>query len=386
MTNILSIETSCDESAISFITFNKERKDGDIPFEIKSNELISQSDLHKDFGGVYPEIAKREHTKSLPLLLIKILKEHSEKGYKINDEHKDQVKNIFSKNTGLIDIFLKEVATYKPLQIDGIAVTVGPGLEPSLYVGVNFAKALSMIWNIPIIPVNHMEGHFVSAFIENDVIKKPDYPILSLLVSGGHTELILSEKENAYIKLGETLDDAVGEAFDKVARMLGLPYPGGPQISKLSEEVRSGSAIDRYNFPRPMEKSNDFNFSYSGLKTAVRYKIESENLTEDIKKEIAYSFEEAAISVLLSKTIKALEKYEPKTLSIGGGVSANQYLRKCIQKIGEEKDIDVKTPSIHLSTDNAVMIAISGFLKFNDNASSSIKKLEDISVYSNLSI
>ena len=386
MTNILSIETSCDESAISFITFNKERKDGDIPFEIKSNELISQSDLHKDFGGVYPEIAKREHTKSLPLLLIKILKEHSEKGYKINDEHQDQVKNIFSKNTGLIDIFLNEVATYKPLQIDGIAVTVGPGLEPSLYVGVNFAKALSMIWNIPIIPVNHMEGHFVSAFIENDVIKKPDYPILSLLVSGGHTELILSEKENAYIKLGETLDDAVGEAFDKVARMLGLPYPGGPQISKLSEEVRSGSAIDRYNFPRPMEKSNDFNFSYSGLKTAVRYKIESENLTEDIKKEIAYSFEEAAISVLLSKTIKALEKYEPKTLSIGGGVSANQYLRKCIQKIGEEKDIDVKIPSIHLSTDNAVMIAISGFLKFNDNATRSIKKLEDISVYSNLSI
>src|SRR3989344_9652744 len=240
---ILSIETSCDDTGITIM----EVKGGttNASFKILANNLSSQVKIHIPYGGVYPILAKREHIKNLPILLVKSL----------NEARLNKL----------------------PKPVDLIAVTYGPGLEPALWSGITFAQELAKKWKVPLVPVNHMEGHVLSPFgktkknkREKFTIPKVRTPILSLLVSGGHTQLVLSKKWMSYEIIGETLDDAVGEAFDKVARMLGLPYPGGPEISKLAEEARAKEKQNSsLRLPRLMLHSKNFNFSFSGLKTEV---------------------------------------------------------------------------------------------------------------------
>jgi len=368
---ILSIETSCDETGISILEAKKSRKK--ISFKVLANNLNSQIKIHAEYGGVFPALAKREHQKNLPILFKRTLKKA-----KLNIN-----------------------------KIDLIAVTSGPGLEPALWTGIVFAKEISLgrpgtgkakKYKIPLIPVNHMEGHILSVFAEDKKtfsIPKIKFPLLSLLISGGHTELVLMKDWMKYQIIGETLDDAAGEAFDKVARMLGLPYPGGPEISKLAEKCRNtvlkrlGScdgngqkkfstenfcafenSIPAFTLPRPMIYHKNFNFSFSGLKTAVLYLIrdlkkENPNILENnkIKQEIAKEFEEAVIETLIYKTKKAIEKHNIKTLIVAGGVSSNKYLKKEIKKVAKNK-INLFFPSKNLSTDNSIMIGIAGYFRF----------------------
>lgn len=337
--------------------------------KILGNTLMSQIHLHEQYGGVYPNLAKREHEKNLPPLLQQTLKEA---GYILTDDQQLTNNNI-----------------------DVIAVTNGPGLEPALWVGINFALELGKKWDKPVIPVNHMEGHIFSVFAKRKrfSISNFQFPMLALLVSGGHTQLILSKKWTQYKIIGETLDDAVGEAFDKVARMLGLPYPGGPEISKLSEAQRTrgkqflrgvsqageprGSAArartdsdpEKIGFPvvlpRPMLYSKNFDFSFSGLKTAVLYLIrdieKSRKLDSETKSEIALEFENAAIECLIYKTKKAIEKYKIKTIIVGGGVSGNEHLRREIEKF---KKVELLIPEKKFTGDNSLMIGIAGYIQY----------------------
>lgn len=352
---ILSIETSCDESALSVVQMSGNATN--FTFKVLANEVISQIDIHQEFGGVFPAIAKREHEKALPILLDKVLKTAEIK---------------------------------KP---DFIAVTSGPGLEPALWVGINFARAHADMWKIPLIPVNHMEGHLLSAFISSQKIiigkklkiNKIKFPILSLLVSGGHTELVVANKigsGNQYKKIGQTVDDAVGEAFDKVARMLGLPYPGGPEIARIAKDHPLTPSFPRWgevptiHFPRPMIHAKNYNFSYSGLKTAVLYtirdlKIKNPKVLEDensdkIKSAIAYEFQNSAIEVLVHKTMRAIEEYKIKTLLVGGGVANNKHLQN---ELGRAcgKNVNTFFPHKDFSTDNSLMIALAGYFNFLKN-------------------
>jgi len=358
---ILSIETSCDETGISVL----EIKGGKNPiFEVLANSLNSQIKIHAPFGGVFPMLAKREHMKNLPILLEKTSKS----------------------------------ARQDLAQIDLIAVTSGPGLEPALWTGIVFAKELSKKWNVPVIGINHMEGHILSVFGKNKgkfQIPLINFPILSLLVSGGHTELVLSKDWMKYKIIGETLDDAAGEAFDKVARMLELPYPGGPEISRLAEESRKSQKVSRsvlksiaqadepsiaicqqanmcgfqnttanFKLPRPMLHSKNFDFSFSGLKTAVLYLIKKIGKLDDkIKKEIACEFENAVVETLVHKTKKAIEKHNIKTVIVAGGVSSNKHLRKEMKKMIRNNQTLI-FPEKNLSTDNSIMIGIVGYFKF----------------------
>jgi N6-L-threonylcarbamoyladenine synthase len=339
---ILSIETSCDDTGISIL----EAKGGikNASFKVLADNLSSQIEIHIPYGGVFPALAKREHIKNLPLVLEKTLKQAK--------------------------------LDKKKCPVDLIAVTYGPGLEPALWTGIVFAKELSKKWNVPIIPVNHMEGHMLSVFGKKKgsfKITKINYPALGLLVSGGHTELVLSKKFMDYKIIGQTLDDAVGEAFDKVARMLSLPYPGGPQISKLAELERAlckGQSFAKENvisLPRPMLHSKNFDFSFSGLKTAVLYLIKKiapdGKLDEQTKSKIALEFENASIECLTHKTSKVIEKYNIKTLFVAGGVAANKHLRNEMKKITNKKT-KLMFPTRELSTDNAVMIGIVGYLQY----------------------
>jgi N6-L-threonylcarbamoyladenine synthase len=250
--------------------------------------------------------------------------------------------------------------------IDYLAVTVGPGLEPALWTGITFAQELSKRWNKPIIPVNHMEGHVFSTLYNID--KPLELPALALLVSGGHTELVHIKDFGDYEVIGHTLDDAAGEAFDKVARMLGLPYPGGPKISKLAEETRKNyeNVPRTFSFPRPMINSKDLNFSFSGLKTAVLYKLKAENRADEkFKKIVAREFEDAVVDVLIEKTRQALTKLnETKTLIVAGGVSANTHLANMMATLAEDfPDIKLLLPEKLLSTDNAIMIGIAAYVR-----------------------
>jgi N6-L-threonylcarbamoyladenine synthase len=245
-------------------------------------------------------------------------------------------------------------------------VTKGPGLEPALWVGINFAKALSQVWDLPLYPVNHLEGHILASLA---VPQKVSFPVISLIVSGGHTELVLSKDWLKYKIIGRTRDDAVGEAFDKVARILYLPYPGGPEISKLALKNVRHSVTNKVpiKLPRPMLHSGDFDFSFSGLKTAVLYlvqKLKTENkLTDKIKAEIAHDFQNAAIEVLTKKTLLASQKYKAKTIIAGGGVIANSALREALQKITKENQLQLLIPELSYSTDNATMIALAAGLR-----------------------
>ena len=322
---ILSIETSCDETGAAILECT-----GELPqptFKVLANSLLSQIDIHKEYGGVFPMLAKREHEKNLPILLDKTLKESG------------------------VD----------PKDLDYIAVTAGPGLEPALWAGIVFAKELGEKWGKPVVPINHMEGHLFSFLFEAKAEIR--FPAIALLVSGGHTELVLVESFSNFKIIGQTKDDAVGEAFDKTARILGLEYPGGPKISKLAKDARERTSEDKFNFPRPMLKSNNFDFSYSGLKTAVLYTVRKiENMSEETREDLARSFEEAAIEPLIYKTKKAIEDYSAKSLILGGGVSANTYLQSEVQKLGEDLDVNIYKPTSEVTTDNAIMIGVSAYV------------------------
>jgi len=344
---ILGIETSCDETAISIV----EAEGGleNLSFKLLGSAVNSQIKIHSEWGGVVPNLAKREHQKNLPI----VLKEALEKA-----GLKDELKTI-----------------------DLIAVTVGPGLEPALWTGITFAEELGQKWNIPIMPTNHMNGHMVSVLF-NDT--KVEFPALALLISGGHTEFILLKSWLAKEKIGETQDDAVGEAFDKVARMLGLPYPGGPEISRLAEDARAKNIQLEVKFPRPMMHSKDLNFSFSGLKTAVLYYLRNltsspsplplsrgggeeneSSLGGEVCMAVAREFEDAVIETLISKTKKAIEEHLPKTLIIGGGVIANKALRENFLNLKKDyQDINILIPEKSLTTDNATMIAAAGFIEY----------------------
>ncbi len=383
---ILAIETSCDDTCIAIINI-KESKEKSI-FSILANIVKTQT-IHNAYGGVFPMMAKREHIKNIKPAYEQAMKK--------------------AKNS----------------KIDAIAVTVGPGLEPALWVGITFAEELSKKLTVPIISVNHMKGHILSVLVNKNKIftydnKTLQFPILSLLVSGGHTELVISNNLNKYKIIGQTRDDAVGEAFDKVARMLELPYPGGPAISKLAEKERkniTSRSIKKNNgaskeifsqknihteksnipsepkFPRPMIYSKDYDFSFSGLKTAVLYYIRDLTaqagngpLTEDIKSKIACEFEDACIEVLVSKTLRAIEQYKAKTLIVGGGVSANTYLQKILKARVKKVDSKIKVyfPVKGLSTDNALMIAIAGYFQYKNKKFH--KKQKKIKAIGNLSL
>jgi len=327
---ILAIETSCDDTGIAIIEGEGKEKP---EITILANELSSQIAIHKKYGGVVPHLAAREHEKNLPILLKRILKKSG-------------------------------IAIEK---IDLIAVTYGPGLSPALWRGINFARELSEKWQKPLLGIDHIEGHIAASFI-NGISK---FPILALAVSGGHTQLVLMRNWLDFELLGETLDDAAGEAFDKVARMLNLPYPGGPEISKLSQEGNK----EAFDFPRPMIYSKNYNFSFSGLKTAVLYKLkEIGRINGKTKKDIAASFQQAVVDVLIKKTIRAAKEYEAKTVVLAGGVAANAELREQLGKKIEEEvpGTAYNMPDKRFATDNAAMIGAAAYIRVSYGAKGSI--------------
>lgn len=312
---VMGVESSCDETAVAII---KDAK------EVLANVVLSQIDIHKKFGGVVPEVASRHHVASVTLVFEEAL----------------------------------NMANIKPADIDLVAVTEGPGLIGSLLVGINAAKAFAFANKIPIIGVNHLAGHIYANSIENDL----QFPLITLLVSGGHTELILMEDHNKFKCLGQTLDDAVGEAYDKVARTVGLPYPGGPQIDK-----HAANGSDTYNLPRVYLDKEGYDFSFSGIKSAVINLVHNNNQRGEITNvdNLCCSFQEAVTDVLVYKTQHAAKEYNAKMVIIAGGVAANKRLR---EKMNNAIDfIPVCMPPFKYCTDNAAMIAALGYYIYKDN-------------------
>jgi N6-L-threonylcarbamoyladenine synthase len=368
---ILAIETSCDETAVAILKGTGDENGA--RFTTLGNALLSQIDIHKEYGGVFPALAKRAHAKNLTALLSAALEEaelRRENGHDLPEGQEEALRVMLEREPELADAlidFLKE--TERP-DLDALAVTHGPGLEPALWVGINFARALSLAWNIPVVPVNHMEGHLLSALTVTDgdelVTDGSKRPILGLLISGGHTELVLMKDWLSYDLIGQTRDDAVGEAYDKVARMMGLPYPGGPEVSKLADKAHDETEKNPFLLPRPMLNDGSYDFSFSGLKTAVLYLIkEKGELSELEKEQMSRAFEDAVAEVLWKKTASALEATEALTLTIGGGVSANARIRRDFTaKIAEEfPHVSLVIPPRELSTDNAIMIGIAGYFR-----------------------
>jgi len=323
--SILAIETSCDETAAAVI-------EGDP--RIKSNIIASQAKLHARYGGVVPEVAARSHiTAIIPT----------------------------------IDLALKKAKT-KLSDIDYIAVTQGPGLMTSLMVGIDTAKALGAALNIPVIPINHLEAHIYANFVEQNI----KFPAVILIVSGGHTLLVEVKGHGKYRILGETVDDAAGEAFDKTAKMLGLGYPGGPMISKLAKNGNPAA----FDFPRPMINSSNFNFSFSGLKTAVLYKVQQlKSLNLILKSNLAASVQQAIVDVLISKTEKAVKQYKPKTIMLGGGVAANSLLRQRFSLLAKSYKLNAIIPKLEYCTDNAAMIGLAAYYRLKTKKA--IRQLAD---------
>ncbi|HWC57407.1 MAG TPA: tRNA (adenosine(37)-N6)-threonylcarbamoyltransferase complex transferase subunit TsaD [Candidatus Paceibacterota bacterium] len=401
---ILAIETSCDETGLAVLSFEK----GARTLTLESHVLFSQVALHEQFGGVFPTLAKRAHTERFVPLLEETLKnadQHTTHPKAISTELKGQILSACPREETLVEEICAFVETIAKPDIDCIAVTIGPGLEPALWVGINAAKVLSLLWNIPVLPINHMEGHVVTALFErgesgkvkgestNTFAQKDiTFPLLALLVSGGHTELVLMQSAGNYKKIGATRDDAVGEAFDKVARVLGLPYPGGPKISALAKEFRAANTENEFNFPRPMQHSGDFDFSYSGLKTALLYKVqellkEISELTDEHKRALAAAFEDAAVEVLVHKVKKAIEEFHPKAFLIGGGVAGNEHLQNELKKVlAEFADTSFLIPERQFTTDNAVMIGLAAFLQLQVNAKTYIATDLHLKANGNLSI
>ena len=305
----LGIETSCDETAIAIYDSKK---------GIIGESIYSQIDIHAKYGGVVPELASRDHC------------------VKIVDVLKD----------ALGDLSIKK--------IDQIAYTSGPGLLGALLIGESFAQGLSTALDVPLIPINHLEGHLMSPMMEFPEIKMP---FICLLVSGGHSMIVDVKDKGQYEIIGQSQDDAVGEAFDKVAKLLDLPYPGGPYIERLALEGRS----DAFDFPRPMINSDDLNMSLSGLKTSVLYTVQKiSNMTQEIKSDIAASFQQAISDVLVAKIKKSIETTGRKEVIIAGGVAANKFLRSEFKKLEESHNIKVYYPDLKYCGDNAAMIAFVG--------------------------
>ncbi len=320
---ILSIETSCDETAAAIIS--KELQNDHIT--ILSNVVASSFALHSKTGGIVPEIAAREQLKFIIPVIEKA------------------IENCLPTEEGKLKIE----------NLDAIAVTVGPGLIGSLLIGIETAKTLAYIWKKPIIPVNHLLGHIYANFIQTTNHKQLtiNFPALALLVSGGHTDLVLLKSHTEFKWIGGTLDDAAGEAFDKIGRLLDLPYPGGPSIEKVSKKGVIGSFV----FPRPMIGSKDFNFSFSGLKAAVaREIIKLEKLNEQQVADISKATQNSIIQVLIRKTVKAAKEYNVKSILLGGGVAANQKLKEKMYSQLSTLNLQLHVPPAHLCTDNAVMI------------------------------
>lgn len=313
---ILGIETSCDETAVAVIKNGK---------EIIANVVASQIESHKRFGGVVPEIASRHHVEQMTIVL---------------EEAMNQAKIDFS-------------------DIDAIAVTEGPGLVGALLVGVNAAKAIAFAHNIPLVGVHHIAGHIYA----NRLIQELQFPLLSLVVSGGHTELVYMKEHGSFKVIGETRDDAAGEAYDKVARTLNLPYPGGPHIDRLAQE--GNPTID---LPRAWLEEGSYDFSFSGLKSSVintLHNAEQRGETID-PKDLAASFQASVIDVLVTKTVKAAREYEVKQVLLAGGVAANKGLRQSLEKAFVElDDIELIIPPLSLCTDNAAMIAAAGSILYD---------------------
>ncbi len=370
---ILAIETSCDETAIAILECGGGKDSA--RFKILGNALLSQIDIHKEYGGVFPALAKREHVKNLvPVFSASLEEAGFLRGNTVllNETLRDSLAKILEREMDLFEALYAFLSQTETPDIDAIAVTNGPGLEPALWAGVNFAKALAYAWGKPLIGVNHMEGHLLAALAQTENedirIENVKLPVLALLISGGHTELVLMREWLSYQILGATRDDAVGEAFDKVARMMELPYPGGPEVSKLAEHSRSTYRTSdvRYVLPRPMIDSENMDFSFSGLKTAVLYLIKAKgSLTDEEKEGLAREFEDAVSDVLWAKTAKAIEESKAKTVVMGGGVSANIH----IQRVFREKmaqtfpDVELRIPEKEFTTDNAIMIGIAGYLR-----------------------
>ena len=315
---ILGIETSCDETGIAI--YDEEQG-------ILAHRLYSQIAVHADYGGVVPELASRDHVrKTIPL-----------------------VKAVF------------EDAGLTPEDIDGVAYTAGPGLVGALLVGCSIGRSLAYGWNLPAVPVHHMEGHLLAPMLEDDV---PKFPFVALLVSGGHTMLVRVDGIGKYEMLGESVDDAAGEAFDKTAKLLGLDYPGGPVLAKMAESGTKG----RFKFPRPMTNRPGLDFSFSGLKTfaanTVRSELTEKELTEEehiqTKADIAYAFQEAVVDTLSIKCKRALEQCKLNRLVIAGGVSANTSLREKLELTTKKLGGRVYYPRPEFCTDNGAMIAFAG--------------------------
>ncbi|MFA6514048.1 MAG: tRNA (adenosine(37)-N6)-threonylcarbamoyltransferase complex transferase subunit TsaD [Patescibacteria group bacterium] len=338
---ILGIETSCDETAASVI--KADRKTGRVV--VLSNIISSQIEIHQKYGGVVPEVAAREHVLNiLPVI----------------DEALSRAK-----------------ITHKKLDL--IAVTKGPGLITSLMTGMETVRTLAFAWNKPVKEVNHIEGHIYSNFISPE--SKINFPAIILTVSGGHTNLVLMDKNKKIKIIGETLDDAAGEAFDKGAKMMGLGYPGGPIVSKYASIYKQNNTnrqVSDINLPRPMLNSSNLNFSFSGLKTALLYQLKKDKNWKNRIEEYCFEYQQAIIDVLVGKTIKAAIKLHAKTVMLSGGVSANSELRNFLKEAVNKKlnRINCLVPNFEYTTDNAAMIATAGFFTSLNHKTTKFSKLQ----------
>jgi len=415
---ILAIETSCDDTCIALIKASGKKKPH---FTILSNVVSSQVKIHQKWGGVYPSLAKREHQKMLAPVLMKALSEaemlRKIRNAKLEIRNPDTtnpsdlstgqanskfqtVKKILAREEHLFIKLKKFLTKYQRPKIDDstgsastlsdnrrvdlIAVTVGPGLEPCLWVGVNFAKALSYLWEIPIIPINHIEAHILANFVGEVKSQKSKvkslFPAVCLVVSGGHTQLILMKGFGRYKIIGETRDDAAGECFDKVARILGLGYPGGPIIAAKAAQLKTKNHELKTKLPRPMIHQKNYDFSFSGLKTAVLYKVrqltmDRKQLTENQINALCQETQQAIIDVLIKKTIKAAKEYKAKTIILGGGVTANNELRKqfdyqlktinypsvLLRNAKRAGKLNFLVPPKNFCTDNAAMVGVTAY-------------------------
>ena len=370
---VLSIETSCDDTAISIIKAKSSKKLDYANFEVLSDLTASQIEIHRPYGGVFPAVAKREHQRTLIPLLIKSLKKANllKESKTIDNKKISKIKKNLEKNEELF-LQLKEFLTkYQIKDINKIAVTIGPGLEPCLYTGINLAKSLSYYYNIPLVGVNHLEGHILSSFLSPH--EDLELPAIALIVSGGNTQLIYFEKIGKYKIIGETKDDAAGECFDKTARILGLNYPGGPEISKKAKESKSN--IYNITLPRPMINDKNYDFSFSGLKTAVLYHSKKNKITDDYIKEMSLEIESSIVDVLVDKTLRAIDEYKAKSLLLGGGVSANQ---KLIKEFKKKTKIKLFIPNKKYTGDNASMIGLVSI--YSPNIKKIIKPISNLKI------
>jgi N6-L-threonylcarbamoyladenine synthase len=321
---VLGIETSCDDTGIAIYHTTR---------GLLSHALYSQTAMHSDYGGVVPELASRDHIRRV-LPLVK--------------------QTLSAAKLGLKDL-------------NAIAYTQGPGLAGALLVGSSFAAALSFALKIPAIGIHHLEGHLLSPLLSTNA---PLFPFVALLVSGGHTQLMEVHGIGQYKLLGETVDDAAGEAFDKTAKLLGLSYPGGPAISKLADKFSKDCKVNNFTLPRPMLHSGNLNFSFSGLKTAVLSLSNKHEITQEVQAEIAYAFQEAVVDVLTQKSMAALTQTGLNQLVVAGGVSANRQLRKNLSKYAKKIGVAVFYPDLEFCTDNGAMIALAGAMRLQKNSQS----------------